>query len=177
MKADKLVFLFGLFFCFIGNFESVLSAEIAGGYSKEFRDNTNLVQYEGYLREPLPYEWEFGSGLKVNSAAEFGVAMIQETHSEHTGTPRFSVMPQLIISPYRNVDCILGAGTGFMIGETDFTRHNLGGQFLFASKIGFQLLVTQNWKVGYFFFHQSNAGIYEYNASLNMHQLAFAYTF
>jgi hypothetical protein len=75
------------------------------------------------------------------------------------------------------VNFIIGLGTGFMVGETEFTDHNLGGAFLLNSKLGVQLLLGEHWGLEYVFYHQSNAGIYNYNASLNMHQLAFAYNF
>ena len=86
-------------------------------------------------------------------------------------------MPQLILSPNRKINCIFGLGTGFMLGNTEFTRHKLGGPMLFASKIGIQFMLGQHWNIGYFYFHQSNAGLYDCNASLNMHQLVFSYTF
>ena len=156
---------------------TVRSIELGMDCGREFRGNTDLEQYEVYLREPLPYGRETDSGLAITSAIEFGAAMLRESGSDNDPAGRLSVMPQLILKPYPYINCVVGAGAGFMAGNTEFTDHNLGGEFFLASKLGIQLLPGQKWKVGYFYYHQSNAGIYDYNASLNMHNLTISYSF
>jgi len=64
-----------------------------------------------------------------------------------------------------------------MAGETKFTKHDLGGPFFLASKLGLRLLIGKGWGLEYIYYHQSNAGIYEHNASLNMLQAAIFSTF
>ena len=64
-----------------------------------------------------------------------------------------------------------------MTGDTEFTDQNLGGEFFWSSKLGLQLLLGSRFGIEYSYYHQSNAGIYEYNASLNMHQLALTLRF
>ncbi|MBU1568112.1 MAG: acyloxyacyl hydrolase [Proteobacteria bacterium] len=177
MKAIKIIFLNCIIYLYITSPSLVMSTELGFGYGKEFRDNSNIEQYEVYVREPLPFKWEFDHDFKILSAVEVGMAMITEAQSTNDEPARISVMPQLIFSPNRNVSFIFGFGAGFMIGNTKFTNHNLGGAMLFDSKIGLQFMLGQHWNFGYFYFHQSNAGIYDYNAGLNMHQLALSYTF
>lgn len=175
MKAFT-IFLLTTIFCSTTTI-TASSIELGLDYGKEFRGNTDLQQYEVYLRQPLPYKKQTDSGLAISSALEFGVAFLQESGSDNDPAGRFSLMPQLFLSPHENITCVVGFGAGFMVGNTEFTEHNLGGEFLLASKLGLQFLLGQGWNVGYFFYHQSNAGIYEYNASLNMHSLTFSYSF
>jgi len=175
MKALK-IFVVSMFFC-ITTTMTARAIELGIDYGKEFRGNTDLEQYEVYLRQPLPYKKETDPGLAITSAIEFGAAMLQESGSDNDPAGRFSVMPQLILGLHQHIDCVVGFGAGFMVGNTEFTEHNLGGEFLLASKLGFQFLLGQHWKIGYFFYHQSNAGIYDYNASLNMHSLTFSFSF
>lgn len=177
MKTINWLLLPCMVFCSAITAVPAISTEIGGGYGKELRGNTDLEQYEIYVREPLSYEKELDSGLKLLSAVEISMAMIRERDGDNDGTARFSAMPQVILNPHPNINCIFGLGTGFMVGETEFTKHDLGGKLFFASKVGIQFLLGQHWSAGYFYYHQSNGGIYDHNASLNMHQLALSYAF
>ena len=154
-----------------------MARQLGLGYGKEWRGNQDLAQYEIFWRQPLPYKATLGDNWHILTNMEVGIGLIRESGSDNDGTGRFSVMPQVIISPHKMVNFIISAGAGYMAGETEFTSHNLGGPFLFNSKVGVQLLLGERWGVEYDFYHQSNAGIYDYNASLNMHHLAFVYNF
>lgn len=151
--------------------------QLGVGYGQELRGDLDLTQYEIFWRKPLSYQTTLGDNWNVSTTIELGLGLIWESGSDNDGTARFSVMPQLILSPHDRVIFIIGIGAGFMAGETDFKDHNLGGSFLLNSKVGVQVLLGEHWGLEYVFYHQSNAGIYDYNASLNMHQLAFAYNF
>lgn len=177
MNAIKILLVHCMVFTCTAAITPAMSTEIGGGYGKEFRGNTNLDQFEAYVRVPLPFARELESGLKVSSAAEIGAAIIREAHSENDEAAKFFAMPQVIVSPHQNINCIFGLGAGFMAGNTEFTKHDLGGSFLLTSRLGIQFLLGQHWNVGYFYIHQSNAGIYEHNPGLNMHELALSYTF
>ena len=165
-----------LFFHIITPFPAT-SAELGFGYGKEFRNNNKLEQYEVYVREPLPFKWEFNDDFKILSAVEIGMAIIREAQSTNDEAVRISAMPEVILSPNHHVNFILGLGTGFMLGNTEFTNHDLGGAMLFDSKIGIQFMIGEHCNIGYVYFHQSNAGIYDCNAGLNVHQLTLSYTF
>jgi len=154
-----------------------MSAQLGVGYGKQFRGNTDLAQYEIFWRQPLPYETTLGDTWNVSTDIELGGALIVESGSDNDGTGRFSIMPQVILSPHDMVNFVFGFGAGFMVGETEFTDHDLGGTFLLNSKVGVQLVFGKHWGLEYTFYHQSNAGIYDHNASLNMNQLAFVYNF
>jgi hypothetical protein len=136
-----------------------------------------LEQYEVFWRQPLPYKTTLGDNWNISTDIELGAALIRESDSDNDGTGRFSLMPQVSLSPHDMVNLIFGFGAGFMVGETDFTDHNLGGAFFVNSKLGAQLLLGNHWGLEYVYYHQSNGGIYEHNASLNMHQFAISYNF
>jgi hypothetical protein len=93
-----------------------------------------------------------------------------------------SVMPSLVLSsPAGQVDLIAGVGVGWMFGETDFgddgDQHDLGGPFFLQGQVGFRVNVTDKVFVGYRYFHQSNAGIYNHNASVNINQIELGWSF
>jgi hypothetical protein len=154
-----------------------VSSQLGAGYGKEFKNNEDLAQYEIFWRQPLPYKTTLGDNWNISTGIELAAALITESGSGHTGTGRFSLMPQVVVSPHEMVHFILGFGAGYMAGPTEFTHHDLGGNFLFNSKVGVQLLFGDHWGLEYVFYHQSNAGIYDHNASLNMNQLALVYNF
>ena len=147
------------------------------GYGKEFRGNTDISQFELFYRHPLSYKKELGDVWKLSTDLEFGGAIIDEKDSENSATGRLSLMPQMMLSPNDTVHFIFGVGTGFMMGETEFTDHNLGGPFFFSARFGFQLILGKHVGLEYSFYHQSNAGIYDYNASLNMNSVSISYKF
>lgn len=154
-----------------------MSTQLGFGYGKDIRGGKNLEQYELTWRESLSYSTTLWYDWKVSSAVELGWALLKESGANRSGTSRLSLMPQLVVSPHKMFNCIIGFGPGFMMGGTDFPDHNLGGSFLFASKVGVQLMVGEHWGVESVYYHQSNAGIYDSNASLNMIQLTFSRKF
>jgi hypothetical protein len=154
-----------------------MSTQVGGGYGKQFLSNKDLEQYEVFWRQPLPYKTILGDYWNVTTDLEVSAALLRESGSDNSETARFSLMPQVILSPHDMVNFIIGFGAGVMTGETEFTDHNLGGPFLLASKLGAQFLFGEHWGLECVYYHQSNAGIYRYNASLNMVQVAFAYNF
>lgn len=154
-----------------------MSSQLGVGYGAEFKENTDLEQYEIFWRQPLPYKTTLGDSWNVATDIEVAAALLRENGSDSDETGRFSVMPQVIFSPHAMVNFIVGLGVGFMVGETKFVDQNLGGSFLFNSKVGAQLVLGQHWGLEYVFYHQSNAGIYENNSGLNMHHFALSYKF
>ena len=154
-----------------------MSTQLGFGYGTQFKDNKDLEQYELFWRLPLPYKTTLGETWNVSTNVELSAALLRESGSGHTGTSRFSAMPQVILSPHEMVNFIAGFGPGFMAGETEFDDHDLGGAFLLASKLGVQFILGEHWGLEYVYYHQSNAGIYDHNASLNMHQFALSYSF
>jgi hypothetical protein len=154
-----------------------MSIELGGSYGREFLHNIHIEQYELFFRAPLPYQKQADSGWKISSVVEIGAATVRETSSDKDSAGRFSVMPQLGFFPHQNINYFMGLGAGFMVGNTEFTDQDLGGEFLLASKLGLEVLVGEHFKIGYSYYQQSNAGIYEHNASLNMDQVALFYAF
>jgi hypothetical protein len=148
------------------------------GYGKELRGNRDLSQLELFYRLPLSWTKKLGEDWRLSTDLEFAGAVIDDNNSDTSSTGRVSLMPQMMLSP--NSDSfylLLGLGAGFMMGETEFEDHNLGGPFFLSSKVGVLFFIGNHFGIEYNFYHQSNAGIYDYNASLNMHHLALSYRF
>ncbi len=173
------IFSFSLLLILLGETSSFagMSPQLGFGYGKDYRKNVDIAQYEVFWRQPLSYKTTLGENWIVSTGVEFGTALIRESGSDNVGTGRFSVMPQVMLSPNDMVNFIVGIGPGFMVGKTEFTDHNLGGFFLLNSKVGVQILLGEHWGIECVFYHQSNAGIYDNNGSLNMPQISLSYNF
>lgn len=154
-----------------------MSGQLGVGYGREFRKNVDLSQYEIFYRYPLPYKTTLADYWQVSTDLEFGAALLREAGADNDGTGRFSIMPQVIISPHKMVNFIIGLGAGYMAGRTNFSNNDLGGHFLLNSKVGVQLVLGEHWGLEYDYYHQSNAGIYDENDGLNIHHFAFSYNF
>lgn len=150
---------------------------VGGGYGRQFLDNKEIEQHEMYVRESLPYTATIGGVFQVSSDIEIGMGIVRESHVEHSEIGRFSLMPQLVLRQNDRIQCFVGLGAGFMGGSGEFTKHGLGGPFFLASKLGLRFPFGENMGVESAYYHQSNAGIYDKNASLNMMQLAIYYLF
>ena len=156
---------------------TIPAAEVGFSYGRETRSQTQLEQYEIFDRHPLPYTTEWGDIFKISTAVEFGAALIHYYGPDDAVTGRFSATPMVILSPHQNINITAGIGAGFMVGQTGFGEHEIGGPFLFTGKVALQILLGDSWGIEYAFFHQSNGSIYNNNDSLNMNQLAVTFRF
>ena len=178
MNLNKTVRIGWLLYLLTGaSVASASSGQLGVGYGQELRGNTDISQVELFYRMSLFYQKDLGDVWKLSTALEFAGAVIDDSESETSSTGRLSLMPQMILSPNDMAHFIVGFGSGFMMGETDFEDHNLGGPFFLSSKVGFLLVFGEHFGLVYNYYHQSNAGIYDYNASLNMHHVAVLYKF
>jgi hypothetical protein len=150
-------------------------SEVGGSIGLQLLGNTDLVQYEMEIRQPLPFSTTLGSRLKVTSAVEMSLGLAREKGVAHSEIGRFALIPELIAEMHPCLQILAGIGAGFMGGDGEFTQHDLGGPFFFASKFGLRLPVTPSWGVALLYYHQSNGGLYEHNASLNMQMAGFYY--
>lgn len=153
----------------------VRGSEIGGSIGLQLLGNTDLVQYEMEIRQPLPFSTTFGGRVKVASAIEMSLGLVRENGVVHSEIGRFAFIPELIAELHPRLEILAGIGAGFMGGNDEFTKHNLGGPIFFASKIGVRLPVTPSWGVALLYYHQSNGGLYEHNASLNMQMAGLYY--
>ena len=171
--------LTGCIFCLLAGVSvvSAASGQLGVGYGKQFLGNKDLSQFELFYRMPLSYQKDLGDVWKLSTVLEFGGAVIDDSESETSSTGRLSLMPQMVLSPNETVYFIIGLGSGFMMGETDFEDHDLGGPFLLSGKVGVLFVINQHFGISGNYYHQSNAGIYDHNASLNMCQVALSYRF
>lgn len=147
------------------------------GYGHELRGNDDIGQLELFYRMPLSYQKDLGPSWKLATALEFAGAVIDDADPETSVTGRMAFMPQVMLSPGGAFHFHFGLGLGVMMGETEFAEHNLGGPLFFSAKTGVVVLIGKHFGFEYNYYHQSNAGIYDYNASLNMHHVAISYRF
>jgi hypothetical protein len=153
------------------------SGQLGFGYGRELVGNRDLHQYELAWQQPLPWEKMVTDTLPLSTAVELAMALIDERGSDESPTFRLALMPRATLEIHENLHLFAGLGLGFMAGETEFTSHNLGGPGFLSSKLGVQLMLGKRLSLEYLFYHQSNAGIYDFNASLNMHHLAISWKF
>jgi len=177
MKTRKTLLLLIMGFIMVFPPRTLRAAEVGLGYGREMRGETDLEQYELFGRQSLSYTAEWGDTIKLSSVLEYGAALIHYYGPDDAVTGRFSVMPMVILSLYKNINVLTGIGAGFMVGQTDFGEHELDGPIMFNAKIGLQVLLGESWGVEYTFYHQSNGSIYDNNDSLNMNQLALTFRF
>lgn len=147
------------------------------GYGREFKENTRIEQYEVFHRQPLPWQRQFDSGLRLSSDLEFAAALIREAGGDNEAGGRFSIMPQMVLGIHPKINLLFGLGVGFMVGDTAFAGQDLGGEFLLNGKVGIQVLLGEHWQIGYCYYHQSNADIYDSNQGLNLNTLLLSYSF
>lgn len=150
-------------------------SEVGGSVGLQLIGNTDLVQYEMDIRQLLPYSTTLGGRVKVTSAIEMSLGLARENDVAHSEIGRFALIPELIAELHPRLEVLGGIGAGFMGGDGEFTKHNLGGPFFFALKFGVRLPVTPSWGVALLYYHQSNGGLYEHNASLNMQMAGLYY--
>ncbi len=176
MRTAILFFLF-LSLPVLSSAAPVTQSKIGTSISRELRENRDLQLYEIFYLQPFSWpDSTISDTLRLSSQVEYSVGFLEDTSPGGDSTMRFAVMPRLLFAPSQHLDLILGFGAGYMSGETEYPRHNLGGSFFFQSKVGISIHVTKKLSLGYLFFHQSNAGLYSYNASLNAFQMEITYT-
>lgn len=149
--------------------------ELGISYARQERSDIDLYHFELYWRKQLPLNKSWGD-WKVKTKLEFATAYMSEENNNDTETVRLSLMPQLIFQ-YGAVGFVAGFGCGVMLGDTEYPDHDLGGRFLLNSKLAMQYAFTEKFGGEFGYYHQSNARIYNHNASLNMAFVSLAWYF
>lgn len=144
------------------------AGEAGAGAGLQALGNTSIARYELLYRPALPYTTRFGKGRYVTSAIEISLGMVHEHDANDATLGEVAVIPELVLHFHPRLEFLAGLGFGLMSNEGKFTKHDLGGPFFFASKVGLRLPVSSSWGVELIYYHQSNGGLYEHNASLNM---------
>lgn len=145
-------------------------------YGRSFGD-TDFEQYDLSASLDLPWRKTYSSNWLLRTGLE-GMASVLTWDGDTAFKP--SLMTNLLLSsPGGRVDFIVGLGLGVMIGDTEFDDgdHDLGGPFFLQGQAGFRLGLTDNVFIGYRYFHQSNAEIYESNDSVNIHEVEIGWRF
>lgn len=150
-------------------------SDVSFRYGKGFR-GTDFDQFDLAASMDLPWQTTFDSGWVIRSQVE-GILGVLTWDGDTAVKP--SVMPDLVItSPGGRVDLIAGLGCGVMIGDTEFSDdHDLGGPFFLQGQAGVRFHITKNVFAGYRYYHQSNAGIYDSNDSVNLNQVEIGWKF
>ncbi len=167
--------IIALSICFATTASSFELASVGVRYGQGFR-GTDFDQYDISATMDLPWQKECPYNWLLHSDIE-GILSVLTWDGDTAVKP--SVMPNLILStPGGMVDFIAGLGLGVMFGDTEFDGdHDLGGAFFFQGQAGFRVNVTDNVFVGYRYYHQSNAGIYNSNDSVNLNQVEIGWKF
>lgn len=133
-------------------------------------------QYDLSVSMALPWQRSYDSGWLLHADVE-GLIGVLTLDGDTAVKP--SIMPSLILtSPGKRIDFLAGLGFGVMLGDTEFSDdHDLGGPFFLQGQVGFRVHLTDKFFTGYRYYHQSNAGIYSSNDSVNLHQVEIGYRF
>jgi len=139
-------------------------------------DGKEFDQFDLFLTMDLPWQKTFDGGWMLRSNIE-GILGVLTWDGDTAVKP--SIMPNLVLTtPGKKVDFIAGLGLGVMIGDTEFDDdHDLGGAFFLQGQAGFRVHLTERFFLGYRYYHQSNAGIYDNNNSVNLNQIELGYRF
>lgn len=177
-KKRYFCLFFTLLFCLMASVSWAELSRVGLRYGKGFLDS-DFDQYDLYVSMDLPWQTEAPLGWMLRSEID-GILSVLTWDGDTAVKP--SIMPSLVLSsPGRKVDIIAGMGLGWMFGATDFgdgsDRSELGGPFFLQGQLGFRLNVTDKIFVGYRYYHQSNAGIYNENNSVNINQIELGWNY
>lgn len=167
--------MLALSLCFAVTASSFELSSAALRYGKGFR-GTDFDQYDLSATMDLPWQKKCAGDWLLHADVE-GILSLLTWSGDTAVKP--SIMPNLIIStPEGLIDFIAGLGLGVMLGDTEFDGdHDLGGAFFFQGQAGFRVNVTDTIFVGYRYYHQSNAGLYNSNDSVNLNQIEVGWKF
>jgi hypothetical protein len=129
---------------------------------------------EAFTEINLPWGWDLGKGLHLDSRADVGVGWLGE---RHVNAAIGEAGPMLVLS-YKQFPLKLEMGsnpTG--LSRSDFDSKDLGIQFQFTTHIGAKWDFAEHFCVGYRYQHTSNAGLGSPNPGLNMHVFGLSYLF
>ncbi|WP_163340727.1 acyloxyacyl hydrolase [Desulfopila sp. IMCC35008] len=134
----------------------------------------DLAQYDAYVSFDLPWSYDFASGWKLESGCEVTLSALD-------GEGETAFKPSVLgyaesISPDKKIHLLAGLGAGLMSEDT-FGEYDLGGSFFFLGTLGFRINLKEHILLGFRYLHQSNAGIYDNNDSLNMNQIELVWEF
>ncbi len=149
----------------------VIALGLRGGISTADADD-DFETYEAYLLHDLPWIWQYSEAWGLQSKRELTAGVIEggsQTEIIAGIGPTFSLLG--------SGDLSLDAGVGVLVlGDDEIGDQDFGGlvQLTVHSGIGYR--ITRHVRLGYRFFHFSDAGIYG-GRSLNRHLLELGYTF
>ena len=138
------------------------------------RSSRDFYEAEAFADVNLPWGWDLGGDMRLDSRLDLGVGWLAERSSH---TPIGEVGPLLVLS-YKQFPLTLALGSNATgLGRSDFETKNLGISFQFTTHIGLNWDFAQHFRLGYRYQHTSNAGLDGSNPGLNMHVVSFGYLF
>ncbi len=152
------------------SFESA-GARFGVGASSSNRD---FHQAEAFVDWNLPWHWDLGAKLDLQSRLDLSAGWLGNSHSSGAvGT----LGPLLALGRERFPISIEGGAGATILSRWEFETKDFGDAVQFTSHIGLYWDIAQHWRLGYRFQHMSNAGISQSNPGLNLHMLALSYRF
>lgn len=176
MRGSGALVLVGLLFCGMPDCsQAEVIKDVSFRYGRGF-NGSDFDQFDIALSTALPWRKTFDSGWLMHSGVE-GIMGVLTWDGDTAVKP--SVMANLLItSATGKLDMIAGMGMGVMLGDTEFSDdHNLGGPIFFQGQAGIRWHFTESFFAGYRYYHQSNAGIYSNNNSVNLNQIEVGWQF
>lgn len=175
MGSFRVVVMVVLSFIILSEVAQAEINDVSFRYGRGF-DGKDFDQFDLVVSMSLPWEKPLDNGWLMHSTIE-GILGVLTWDGDTAVKP--SVMPNLVFtSPGGKLDLVGGLGMGVMIGDTEFNDdHNLGGEFFLQGQLGLRWYFVENFFAGYRYYHQSNAGIYSSNNSVNLNQVEVGWKF
>jgi len=150
------------------------SMGLRGGINSRNHFENEFSQFSAFLDFGTPWVYEWDSEWTLQPVFDLAGGVIAT--SEVAAAQGSLALELFLSSPEGAFTLSLGGGIGAM-SEHIFEDVDLGGPIFFNPHIGARVKFAPNAGIGYRWYHQSNAGIYENNPGLNLHQLELRFWF
>lgn len=150
------------------------SMGLRGGINSRNYFGTAFSQYSAFMDFGAPWIYHWDSGWTLQPVFDLAGGAIMT--SEVAAAQGSMALELFLTSQEGALTLSIGGGVGAM-SEHIFGNVDLGGPVFFNPHVGVRLKFAPQACIGYRWYHQSNAGIYENNPGLNLHQLELRFWF
>ena len=135
---------------------------------------SDFHQAEGFVNWNLPWSWDLGSSLTLQSRLDTALGWLGESGA-NAGIASFG--PTLALGRQRFPLSLEGGVSPTFLTRSDFKTKDFGVPFQFTSHVGLNFDIASRIRLSYRFQHMSNAGLSDHNPGLNMHMFGLSYLF
>ena len=134
----------------------------------------DFYQAEGFVNWNLPWRWDLGSSLNLQSRVDVSAGWLAESGASAAIA---SAGPSLVLRK-ESFPLSLEAGLSpTELSRSDFRSKDFGIPFQFTSHGGLNFDITSHICISYRFQHMSNASLSRHNPGLNLNMLGLSYQF